>query len=112
MCRALPAEEIEQQFSGRSGNAGHRFPPPRPDRPDGPRPLKLKTRAAQSSRDLGAIDFYVAFQHWRLAIILEGVYARYVHGAMGTDANAPEVAALGDSIYSLIDGAQAALARL
>jgi aminoglycoside phosphotransferase (APT) family kinase protein len=72
----------------------------------------LERYAAQSSRDLAAIDFYVAFQHWRLAIILEGVYARYVHGAMGSDANAPEVAALGDSIYSLIEGAQAALSRL
>jgi aminoglycoside phosphotransferase (APT) family kinase protein len=71
----------------------------------------LERYASQSSRDLAAIDFYVAFQHWRLAIILEGVYARYLHGAMGTDTNAPEVAALGASIYELVDGAQAALAR-
>ena len=29
------------------------------------------------------IDYYVAFSSWRLAVISEGVYARYLHGAMG-----------------------------
>src|SRR5215471_3371661 len=47
LCRALPAEEVEQQLARRSGDAGSRFPPPRPDGLSGPRPLKLKTRAAQ-----------------------------------------------------------------
>ncbi len=36
-----------------------------------------------SGRDVGALDFYVAFAHWKLACILEGVYARYVGGALG-----------------------------
>ena len=39
--------------------------------------------AATSDRDLSALDFYVAFGYWKLACILEGVYARYAAGAMG-----------------------------
>jgi aminoglycoside phosphotransferase (APT) family kinase protein len=37
-----------------------------------------------SGRDVGALDFYVAFAFWKLACILEGVYARYLGGALGT----------------------------
>jgi aminoglycoside phosphotransferase (APT) family kinase protein len=37
----------------------------------------------RSRRDLGQIDFYVAFGYWKLACIVEGVYARYIGGAMG-----------------------------
>ena len=29
------------------------------------------------------IDYYIAFGSFRLAVISEGVYARYLHGAMG-----------------------------
>lgn len=36
-----------------------------------------------SGRDLSAIDYYIAFGHWKLACIMEGVYARYAGGAMG-----------------------------
>jgi aminoglycoside phosphotransferase (APT) family kinase protein len=36
-----------------------------------------------SGRDLSHIDYYVAFGFWKLACIIEGVYARYVGGAMG-----------------------------
>jgi aminoglycoside phosphotransferase (APT) family kinase protein len=43
----------------------------------------LERYAKVSGRDLGAIDFYVAFAFWKLACILEGVYARYLAGAMG-----------------------------
>ncbi len=39
--------------------------------------------AATTGRDLTGIDYYVAFGSWRLAVISEGVYARYLHGAMG-----------------------------
>lgn len=41
--------------------------------------------AAATGRDLSGLDFYVAFAYWKLAAILEGVYARYVGGAMGDD---------------------------
>jgi aminoglycoside phosphotransferase (APT) family kinase protein len=43
----------------------------------------LARYAEASGRDLSGIDFYVAFGHWKLACILEGVYARYLAGAMG-----------------------------
>lgn len=36
-----------------------------------------------SGRDLTSIDFYIAFAYWKVACIVEGVYARYLHGAMG-----------------------------
>lgn len=39
--------------------------------------------ASRTGRDVGDIDYYVAFSCWRLAVISEGVYARYLHGAMG-----------------------------
>jgi len=43
----------------------------------------LERYAVVSGRDLSDIDFYVAFAYWKLACILEGVYARYVGGALG-----------------------------
>jgi aminoglycoside phosphotransferase (APT) family kinase protein len=39
--------------------------------------------ASATGRDVSGIDYYVAFSCWRLAVISEGVYARYLHGAMG-----------------------------
>jgi aminoglycoside phosphotransferase (APT) family kinase protein len=38
-----------------------------------------------SGRDLERLDFYVAFGYWKLACILQGVYARYVGGAAAGD---------------------------
>lgn len=45
----------------------------------------IERYAAATGRDLANLDFYVAFAYWKLAAILEGVYARYVGGAMGDD---------------------------
>lgn len=39
--------------------------------------------ARNTGRDVSGVDYYVAFSCWRLAVISEGVYARYLHGAMG-----------------------------
>jgi aminoglycoside phosphotransferase (APT) family kinase protein len=39
--------------------------------------------ATRTGRDVSRIDYYVAFSSWRLAVISEGVYARFLHGAMG-----------------------------
>jgi aminoglycoside phosphotransferase (APT) family kinase protein len=45
---------------------------------------ELKARYAErSGRDLADLGFYVALGYWKLAIILEGVYARYVAGGYG-----------------------------
>jgi aminoglycoside phosphotransferase (APT) family kinase protein len=41
--------------------------------------------ATLTGRDVSRLGFYVAFAYWKLACILEGVYARYVGGAMGDD---------------------------
>jgi aminoglycoside phosphotransferase (APT) family kinase protein len=39
--------------------------------------------AQASGRDLAELNYFVAFATWRGACIIEGVYARYLHGAMG-----------------------------
>ncbi|HEV7615370.1 MAG TPA: phosphotransferase family protein [Solirubrobacterales bacterium] len=39
--------------------------------------------AEHSGRDLSDLDFFLALGYWKLAIILEGVYARYVAGGYG-----------------------------
>jgi len=45
---------------------------------------ELRARYAErSGRDLSQLDFYVALGYWKLAIILEGVYARYAAGQYG-----------------------------
>jgi aminoglycoside phosphotransferase (APT) family kinase protein len=45
---------------------------------------ELKVRYAErSGRDLSELDFFVALGYWKLAIILEGVYARYAAGQYG-----------------------------
>jgi aminoglycoside phosphotransferase (APT) family kinase protein len=43
----------------------------------------LQRYAEVSGRDVSGIDVYVAFAFWKLACILEGVYARYLGGALG-----------------------------
>jgi aminoglycoside phosphotransferase (APT) family kinase protein len=40
--------------------------------------------AAVSGRDISSLPFFVSFAYWKLACILEGVYSRYLAGAMGT----------------------------
>ena len=45
---------------------------------------QLAERYAQvSGRDLSQLGYYVAFAYWKLACILEGVYSRYLGGALG-----------------------------
>ena len=41
--------------------------------------------ANTTGRDLSGINYYRAFSHWRLAAIGQGVYKRYLVGAMGED---------------------------
>ena len=43
----------------------------------------LERYVAATGRDLSQIAYYRAFSHWRSAAINEGVYARYLKGAMG-----------------------------
>jgi aminoglycoside phosphotransferase (APT) family kinase protein len=52
--------------------------------PGFPSRADVKARYAErSGRDLSEIDFYVALGLWKLAIILEGVHARYSAGQYG-----------------------------
>ncbi|MGH2758575.1 MAG: phosphotransferase family protein [Actinomycetota bacterium] len=44
----------------------------------------LERYANRSGRDVSQINFYVAFSHWKSACIVEGVYARYLGGALDT----------------------------
>jgi aminoglycoside phosphotransferase (APT) family kinase protein len=45
---------------------------------------QLAQRYAElSGRDLTHLDYYTAFAFWKLACIIEGVYSRYLAGALG-----------------------------
>jgi aminoglycoside phosphotransferase (APT) family kinase protein len=74
---------------------------------------EVKSRYAErSGRDLSEIDFYVALGLWKLAIILEGVYARYAggqYGKPGADEGFEQFARL---VERLVEGAAEAEARL
>jgi aminoglycoside phosphotransferase (APT) family kinase protein len=47
------------------------------------RPQLAQRYAEVSGRDISDLPFYVSFAYWKLACILEGVYARYLGGALG-----------------------------
>lgn len=47
------------------------------------REVMTQRYAAATGRDLSQINYYRAFSHWRLAAIGQGVYKRYLVGAMG-----------------------------
>ena len=55
------------------------------DRDRLPRPSRIWPHGTQavSGRDISQLPFYVSFAYWKLACILEGVYARYLGGALG-----------------------------
>jgi aminoglycoside phosphotransferase (APT) family kinase protein len=64
----------------------------------------------KSGRDTSALDFYVSFGYWKLACILEGVFARYAGGAMGGDRSGFE--GFADQVARLAQQAKAAAATL
>ena len=68
--------------------------------------------AAASGRDLANLDFYVAFAYWRTACIIEGVYARYAAGAMGSDVDPAAVQAFGLRVGVLAELAREAASHL
>ncbi|NOX52441.1 MAG: phosphotransferase family protein [Gammaproteobacteria bacterium] len=61
-----------------------------------------------TGRDLSGINYYRAFSHWRLAAIGQGVYKRYLTGAMGENADI-DLDAYKESVFTR---AQAALELL
>jgi aminoglycoside phosphotransferase (APT) family kinase protein len=69
---------------------------------------ELRTRYAEASgRDLSQLGFYVALGYWKLAIILEGVYARYAAGQYGkVDAGIEHFARLVERLAEAADEAE------
>ena len=65
----------------------------------------------RSGRDLKLIDFYMALGLWKLAIILEGVYARYAAGQYGDQID-DNVRAFGENVVKLAEAADEAERRL
>jgi aminoglycoside phosphotransferase (APT) family kinase protein len=73
---------------------------------------EVKSRYAErSGRDLSLIDFYMALGLWKLAIILEGVYARYSAGQYGDQID-DNVRAFGENVVKLAEAADEAERRL
>jgi aminoglycoside phosphotransferase (APT) family kinase protein len=66
--------------------------------------------AERSGRDLSELDFYVALGNWKLAIILQGVYARYAAGQYGQTNEGFEE--FGRLVERLAEGADQAERRL
>lgn len=61
-----------------------------------------------SGRDIDSFDFYMAFGYWKLACILEGVYSRYVGGAMGDKAPPQGAESFAARVDALVDMATSA----
>jgi len=72
----------------------------------------LDQYAAISGRDVSHIDYYVAFGYWKLACIIEGVYARYVGGAMGDRGDASSFDFFGQQVIDIAERARDAVARV
>ena len=77
-----------------------------------PRKAELLERYEKvSGRDLSKVDYYVALGYWKLACILEGVYARYAAGVMGS-ANEAQTEGFRLNVERLAASARAAVDRL
>ncbi len=76
--------------------------------PGFPKREQLRARYAErSGRDLSQLDFFVALGYWKLAIILEGVYARYAAGAYGkADPGIEAFARLVERLAQAAEGAE------
>ena len=69
--------------------------------------------AERSGRDLSMIDYYVALGLWKLAIILEGVYARFSKGQYGKSAEQDEgLRMFAENVTKLAEAADEAERRL
>lgn len=68
--------------------------------------------AKRSPLDLSNIDFYLAFAYWKVACIIEGVYARYRAGVMGDDTSPEELESMAKRIDLLARRAAETASRL
>lgn len=75
-----------------------------------PRAELLERYAERSGRDVSKVDYYIAFSYWKSACIVEGVYARYLHGAL--DSGGVNLDAFKLSVDMSVDMAAQALSRM
>jgi aminoglycoside phosphotransferase (APT) family kinase protein len=61
--------------------------------------------AEQSGRELDELSFWVAFSYWKIAIIVEGVYRRWLNDP----ANGSDAGTLGSAVDRLAACARRAL---
>jgi aminoglycoside phosphotransferase (APT) family kinase protein len=71
------------------------------------RPELAARYAETSGRDLSELDFFTALGYWKLAIILEGVYARYAAGGYGDAGSASGFEAFARLVERLAETAEA-----
>jgi aminoglycoside phosphotransferase (APT) family kinase protein len=71
----------------------------------------LAVYANRSGRDVGNIGYYIAFNHWKTACIIQGVLSRYMAGARG-DAGDVDLGAFERSIQTRAVAAEQALDAL
>lgn len=69
----------------------------------------IEAYSERTGFEVTGIDYYRAFQNWRLAAIVEGVLSRYLEGVMGddsvdTDVYKEQVEALATEALRLLDG--------
>ncbi len=50
-----------------------------------PEPRWLRANAHRTGRDLSNLPYYIAFNRWKSACIVHGVYARYMEGKKSTE---------------------------
>lgn len=75
-----------------------------------PRSELARRYADRTGRDVSRLDYYVAFNRWKSAAIVHGVYARYMEGKKSTEG--VHLDELRQSIAYSLDLAQQAVARL
>jgi aminoglycoside phosphotransferase (APT) family kinase protein len=69
---------------------------------------------AATGRDLSNLDFYIVFAFYKLAVILEGINARFLMGktvGAGFDQMAGMVTALLDAAFAVADQSEIAALR-
>ncbi len=75
----------------------------------------IRLYGEKSGRDLSNLDYYMAFAYWKLAVIFEGVYLRFLSGAYGQDHHhhdGTSWSSFGDRVVDLADAASSKLEKL
>ncbi len=75
-----------------------------------PRSELAKRYAERTGRDLSRLDYYVAFNRWKTAAIIHGVYSRYMEGKKSHEG--VDLAGLRAQIDASLTASEAALKRL